>query len=76
MITANAQKVAWLISEALQHIFYDTIKEKSGACIVSFKDPNYSPTTGGFHQVEIMIGSSGDIQYINDYAYAEVDVQA
>lgn len=36
---------------------------------LTFRDPNYSPETGGFHPVEISIDNRGRIQYITDFAY-------
>ena len=41
----------------------------SGSVILSFKDPEYSYETGGFHPVEIMISASGQIHYITDFSY-------
>jgi len=69
MTEVNATTLPWPISEALREILYELVREKAGACIVSFRDPNYSPTTGGFHPVEIMVGASGDIGYVTDFAY-------
>lgn len=36
---------------------------------LSFRDPGYSPETGGFHPVEICIDPRGRIQYVTDFAY-------
>jgi len=69
MTDVNAKTTEWTISEALQSLLYELVKERSGACIISFRDPTYSPTAGGFHPVEIMVGETGDIQYITDFAY-------
>lgn len=69
MTEVNLQTAAWPISEALRTILYDAIREKSGACIVTFRDPTYSPNTGGFHPVEVLIGSDGNVEYITDFTY-------
>lgn len=37
--------------------------------IVKFRDPGYSPDTGGFHPVEVMLSATGEIQYITDFSY-------
>lgn len=37
--------------------------------ILNFRDPDYSPERGGYHPVEIAIGSDGIIDYITDFAY-------
>lgn len=60
----------WPISEAFRSILQEAVKERAGACIVSFRGPSYGPEAGGFHPVEVMIGASGDIQYVTDFAYA------
>ncbi len=39
------------------------------AIILNFKDPTYSPTTGGYHPVGIMTNGKGVIQYITDFAF-------
>ena len=46
-----------------------TDKDLSGGVILSFKDPGYSPESGGYHPVEICINWEGRIQYITDFAY-------
>lgn len=40
----------------------------SGA-ILSFRDPGYSPETGGFHPLEIHVDSRGRVRYITDFAF-------
>ncbi len=37
--------------------------------ILNFRDPDYSPESGGFHPVEIYINAKGQIQYITDFSY-------
>lgn len=37
--------------------------------ILHFRDPDYSPETGGFHPVEISISGAGVIQHLTDFAY-------
>lgn len=37
--------------------------------ILNFRDPGYSPETGGFHPVEISISKLGRILYITDFSY-------
>ena len=38
--------------------------------IITFKDPNYCRTCGGYHPVEVMIDADGTIEYITDFAYS------
>lgn len=40
------------------------------ALYINFRDSGYSPDTGGFHPVEVMISEDGIIQYITDFTYA------
>ena len=44
-------------------------KNGNEALCITFKDPKYSPETGGFHPVEVMVSGAGIIQYITDFAY-------
>ena len=44
-------------------------KNDDGALYINFRDPKYSPETGGFHPVEVMVSDTGIIQYITDFAY-------
>ncbi|MDF1552477.1 MAG: DUF2787 family protein [Deferrisomatales bacterium] len=37
--------------------------------IVHFRDPDYSPETGGFHPVEVSVAADGTIQYLTDFAF-------
>jgi hypothetical protein len=37
--------------------------------ILNFRDPAYSPETGGYHPVEISIDRKGIILYITDFAF-------
>lgn len=57
----------WTISGKLQ----DIIRAHAipGGCVVSFRDPDYSPITGGYHPVEIMIDQHGGIRYITDFSF-------
>ena len=38
--------------------------------ILNFRNPDYSPETGGYHPVEVMISDNGRIEYITDFSYA------
>ncbi len=73
MTDLMANPAAWAISEELRKIIAEAIREKSGACIISFRDPNYSAERGGFHPVEIMVSGSGEIQYITDFAFVGIE---
>ena len=37
--------------------------------VLTFKDDNYDPDSGGFHPVEIRIDPGGKIEYITDFSY-------
>ncbi len=39
------------------------------SAVINFRSPGYSPTTGGYHPVEIFIDAQGRIQYLTDFAY-------
>ncbi|EAT16957.1 DUF2787 family protein [Desulfuromonas acetoxidans] len=61
-------KLVSLLNHELQRLNSDV----SGDIILHFRDHNYSAESGGFHPVEIMIRSSGQIAYITDFAYVGV----
>lgn len=69
MTNVNAQTTDWQISDELQSLLYELVKERAGACIITFSDPRYSAETGGYHPVEVMVGATGDIGYITDFTY-------
>ena len=70
MTNLRANPAQWAISDELREIIAEAIKEKSGACIISFKDPGYCVEKGGFHPAEIMVSGNGEILYITDFALA------
>ena len=37
--------------------------------ILNFRDPDYSPETGGYHPVEIALDQSGSLLYMTDFAF-------
>lgn len=41
----------------------------SSGAVISFRDPDFTPETGGFHPVEIAVAPDGSIQYVTDFAY-------
>jgi len=61
------------VSKALIEILktqLDSIEDNPSAFVIlNFRDPNYSPTRGGYHPVEIAVDGQGCIQYITDFAY-------
>lgn len=42
---------------------------ENGKLNIRFKDSSYTPTTGGYHPVEISINPEGIILYITDFAF-------
>ncbi|NDY74252.1 hypothetical protein DO021_20490 [Desulfobacter hydrogenophilus] len=61
------------VSESLLNILEQEIQKSDVSgnhpTIVNFRDPKYSPETGGFHPVEVMVSATGEILYITDFAY-------
>lgn len=39
-----------------------------GTVIINFRDKSYSPETGGFHPVEVML-VQGEVFYVTDFCY-------
>ena len=44
-------------------------EDNNNGIIFNFRDPSYSPESGGYHPVEIAISSEGVLQYVTDFAY-------
>ena len=53
----------------LEKAIADSKVDASSGVILNFRDSNYSPETGGYHPVEVMILENGNIGYITDFAY-------
>lgn len=72
-MTIRTEILPWKISSKLVSIIDEEMKHAGitvdvGA-IVTFRDPDYSPESGGYHPVEIAIGPGGRMEYITDFAY-------
>ncbi len=46
--------------------------QEGNRVIINFRDPDYSPETGGFHPVEISVSSWGKIEYVTDFAFVGI----
>ena len=63
----------WPLHKNLVQIVEDELttagiaKEVGG--ILTFRDPGFSPESGGFHPVEVAVGPGGRIEYITDFGY-------
>lgn len=69
----RTDRLPWPISDKLCQLIQDTlttagIAQETGA-IITFRDPDHCPDTGGFHPVEIAVGPGGAIEYITGFAY-------
>ena len=72
-MTIKTDALPWQISKKLlaileQELASSAIPVATGA-IISFRDTEYSPETGGFHPVEIAIAPDGGLLYVTDFAY-------
>lgn len=61
----------WPLAPRLRHILQNATSDipASGGAVVSFRDPDYSACTGGFHPVEFGIDRDGKLLYITDFAF-------
>ncbi|TVL16333.1 DUF2787 family protein [Shewanella algae] len=67
------RKIVLPVSERMLNALEQRISNTIGSVItISFKDPNYSPSKGGFHPVEIRLERQGEylrLSYITDFCY-------
>jgi hypothetical protein len=72
MTKINAATLPWPVPEGLLQILQEIVEGNTGAVIINFRSPGYSPTQGGFHPVEIMVSKTGQILYITDFSYVSM----
>lgn len=69
----RTDSVPWPVSPELVAILEEEIRKAgiptTGGAALIFRDPKWTPTTGGFHTVEIAVAADGSIQYVTDFAY-------
>ena len=67
----NSLNLPWPLDARLIKILNDTVStaDVDDGVIISFRDPDYTPESSGFHPVEVSISKEGDIQYITDFCY-------
>ena len=72
-ITVNPQTRITMLDPGFVSIVNDLLKDttldSSEIVALNFRDPAYSAANGGFHPVEIHVGSKGDVLSITDFAY-------
>ncbi len=64
--------VSTTLIELLKSKMYEHKLNKTQAVTFNFRDPNYSPTKGGYHPVEIRLEKKGDafeFIYITDFSF-------
>ena len=61
----------WPLALRLRHILQSAISDipAGSGVVVSFRDPDYSACTGGFHPVEFGIDRKGRLRYVSDLAF-------
>jgi len=67
----NCLNLPWPLDKRLIKIFNDEL-ERAGInddVTITFRDPDFTPETGGFHPVEVSINKDAQIQYITDFCY-------
>lgn len=69
----NTLNLPWPLDPRLRHLIEQALTAAGVATetggILSFRDSDYTPESGGFHPVEIAVGPGGQIEYITDFAY-------
>lgn len=67
----HCHNLPWSLDKRLVGILNDCVKSVNpeNGVILSFRDPDFSPESGGFHPVEFSINREGELQYITDFSY-------
>lgn len=72
-MTISTVNLPWPLDRRLRHLLEEKLTEAGIATetggILSFRDPDFTPESGGFHPVEIAVGPGGQIEYVTDFAY-------
>lgn len=66
-----SENLPWPLDKKLIQILNDTLSttEVDDGITITFRDPDFTPESGGFHPVEVSINKAGQIQYITDFCY-------
>lgn len=69
----RTETLPWPLDREFHSLLQEELKKAdistSSGAVISFRDPDFTPETGGFHPVEIAVAPDGSIQYITDFAY-------
>mgnify|MGYP002700285239 CR=1 FL=1 len=74
-LTFSAERLCFPVSDDLMEILQtavSNVKNSPTVLTIIFKDSSYSPTTGGFHPVEIRLLKSKDcwlFDYVTDFSF-------
>lgn len=72
-MTINTTNLPWAIDDRLRHLLEGELEkakiEQHVGAILTFRDPEFTAASGGFHPVEVAIGPGGNIEYLTDFAY-------
>ena len=75
-ITVNPQTRITMLDPGFVSIVNDLLKDttldSSEIVALNFRDPAYSAANGGFHPVEIHVGSKGDVLCITDFSIVAI----
>ncbi len=67
----NCLNLPWPLDTRLIQILNDALvaAEADDGVTITYRDPDFTPTSGGFHPVEIALSREGALLYITDFSY-------
>jgi hypothetical protein len=67
----RCDNLPWSLDKKFIQILNDTLAttEADDGVTITFRDPDFTPETGGFFPVEVSISKDAQIQYITDFCY-------
>ena len=72
-ITVNPQTKITMLDPGFVSVVDDLLKDTSldtsEIVALNFRDPSYGATDGGYHPLEVHVGSNGEVLSITDFAF-------
>lgn len=67
----HCNNLPWPIDKRLIRIINDAVAtvEAEDGVTITFRDPDFTPESGGFHPVEFALNREGELRYVTDFCF-------